>query len=284
MCLANISHSKTFAEMFPELADVDPESVKELLDLNYQQGPVFLGSNIAKIDVGEDFYFLNAKDAQYVLADLWGNPPDPSTLGLLMPAGITPFHGGSWAVEIYFDDIGYVSDEDANDYDYSELLTTMKSDTRESSAWRVENGYDSIELVGWAAEPFYDQEDRKLHWAKELRFAGSEDTTLNYNIRALGRKGVLVMNFIAGMDNLAEVEQTAPIVMEMTNFTQGNTYSDFNPSIDKVAAVGIGGLIAGKVLAKTGFLVTALLLLKKFWFVLLLPLIALKNVIFGRKD
>ncbi|MGB0797981.1 MAG: DUF2167 domain-containing protein, partial [Planktomarina sp.] len=220
----------------------------------------------------------------YVLSELWGNPPDPGTLGLLMPAGITPFHSGSWAVEIYFDEIGYVSDEDANDYDYTTLLTTMKADTRESSTWRTQNGYDSIELVGWAAEPFYDQENRKLHWAKELRFAGGEETTLNYNIRALGRKGVLVMNFIAGMEELAVVEQTAPQVMAMTNFTQGNTYSDFNPSIDAVAAVGIGGLIAGKVLAKTGFLVTALLLLKKFWFVLLIPLIALKNVIFGRKD
>lgn len=33
----------------------------------------------------------------------------------------------------------------------------------------------------------------------------------------------------------------------------------FNPSLDKVAAVGIGALIAGKVWAKSGLLVVALI-------------------------
>ena len=45
------------------------------------------------------------------------------------------------------------------------------------------------------------------------------------------------------------------------------TYSEFNPDIDTVAAYGIGGLIAGKVLAKAGVLAAGLVLLKKFWFV-----------------
>ncbi|WP_428548305.1 DUF2167 domain-containing protein [Profundibacter sp.] len=61
------------------------------------------------------------------------------------------------------------------------------------------------------------------------------------------------------------------------------TSSDFKPSIDKVAAVGIGGLIAGKVLAKTGLIAVALIFLKKFFFLLLIPLYWLKNL-FGRKN
>lgn len=72
--------------------------------------------------------------------------------------------------------------------------------------------------------------------------------------------------------------------MSMVSFTDGNKYADYTAGVDKVAAVGIGGLIAGKVIAKTGFLVTFLLIFKKAWFLLLLPLVWLKNKIFGRKD
>ena len=58
----------------------------------------------------------------------------------------------------------------------------------------------------------------------------------------------------------------------MASFTVGNTYEDFDSSIDTVAAVGIGGLVAGKVLSKAGLLAVALIFLKKFGVFLLLPL------------
>ena len=54
-----------------------------------------------------------------------------------------------------------------------------------------------------------------------------------------------------------------PDVMEMAQFEQGARYSDYVPGVDKVAAYGIGGLIAGKLLAKAGILAGALLLFKK---------------------
>jgi uncharacterized membrane-anchored protein len=41
-------------------------------------------------------------------------------------------------------------------------------------------------------------------------------------------------------------------MLNSVEFNQGNKYSDFNPSVDKVAAWTIGGLVAGKVLAKVG--------------------------------
>jgi len=59
---------------------------------------------------------------------------------------------------------------------------------------------------------------------------------LNYNIRILGRKGVLVLNGIGGLDQLAEIKQQTPTILAATNFTSGNTYEEFNSSMDKVAA------------------------------------------------
>ncbi|WP_457646701.1 DUF2167 domain-containing protein [Profundibacter sp.] len=275
--------AKTLTEMFPDISETyNDEGIKALESLDFKQGKVTVGSNLATIDLADKFYFLDADDAGYVLTTLWGNPPDDSTLGMIFPADKTPLDD-TWGIEVSFDDIGYVSDEDAGSYDYDELLKTMQQDMQDENEWRRENNYDTLELLGWAAPPYYDPEGRKLYWAKEIRFDGDETTTLNYNIRILGRKGVLILNFIADMDMLDQVDKAVPTVLEMTNFTDGNRYSDFKPSIDKVAAVGIGGLIAGKVLAKTGLIAVALIFLKKFFFLLLIPLYWLKNL-FGRKN
>ena len=283
MVLASPLTAKTLTEMFPDISKVYyEEGVKALEPLDFKQGKITVGGDIATIDLSDKFYFLDAKDATYVLTTLWGNPPDDSTLGMIFPVEMTPLDE-TWGIEVSFDDIGYVSDEDADGYDYDELLETMKQDINGENEWRRENNYPALELLGWAAPPHYDAEGRKLYWAKEIRFDGDETTTLNYNIRILGRKGVLVVNFIADTAMLDQVNAVAPEVLAMTNFTDGNKYSDFNPSMDKVAAVGIGGLIAGKVLAKTGLIAVALIFLKKFAFLLLIPLFWLKSR-FGRKN
>lgn len=241
-----------------------------LASLNFQKGKIVIGDNLATLDVPEQFVFLNGADAERVLVEAWGNPPsEPLPLGMLLPAGVSPFAGESWAVTVEYEESGYVSDEDAADIDYDEMLKGMQEQTVEDNQWRRENDYESVELIGWAAKPHYDAAGKKLYWAKELKFGEAEANTLNYNIRVLGRKGVLILNFIANMDQLAAIEQNLPSVLAMTEFNGGSRYADFDPDLDKVAAYGLGALIAGKVAAKAGLLAAALLLFKKFWFVLL---------------
>lgn len=274
--------AKDFATMFPELSDIEADLKADLERLDYKQGEITVGDGIATFNVGDDYYFLNPSDANIVLIDFWENPATDPPLGMIFPTGMTPFHQDSWGIVITFDEIGYVSDEDANDYDYEELLDTMRADIAAESKLRVAEGYSTIALVGWAEKPRYDQTSRKLYWAKELEFGNTEDNTLNYNIRALGRKGVLVMNFVAPISALNEIKTEVPYVLAMSNFTEGNKYSDFDPSLDKVAALGIGGLIAGKVVAKTGILLGLLLMFKKFAIVLILPLIWGWNKLTGK--
>jgi uncharacterized membrane-anchored protein len=200
---------------------------------------------------------------------------------MLMPAGMTPFDQGSWAVTIQYEEDGYVSDDDADSIDYDELLGQMKEDTRITSKEWVKQGYEPIELIGWAASPFYDAGSHKLHWAKEIKFGDQEVNTLNYNIRVLGRKGVLVLNFIAGIDQKEIIESELDTVIGLAEFDQGARYADFNPNIDKVAAYGIGALVAGKVLAKTGLLAVALVFLKKFGIFFIIGIGALLKKLFG---
>lgn len=251
--------------------------------LDRQTGEIKLPQAGATLKVPEDFYYLNPQDAETVLVEVWGNPPGQETLGMLFPADMTPFDMSSWAVTIDYEEDGYVSDDDAHDIDYAELLGQMQKDTAAASREMVEQGYDTIELVGWAANPYYDAATHKLHWAKELKFGQQEGNTLNYNIRVLGRKGVLVLNFIAGMDQKELIETKLDTVLAMADFDSGARYADFNPDIDKVAAYGLGALVAGKVLAKTGLFAIILLFLKKFGVFIVIGIGVLLKGLFGRK-
>jgi len=205
-------------------------------------------------------------------------------LGLLFPKNINPIDDNfTYAVEVTYSSDGYIDDEDAKDLDYDNLLEEMQDDTSAANPERKELGYPEMELIGWASKPFYDADEKKLHWAKELSFEGEEINTLNYNIRVLGRKGYLNLNAIGTIDILPEFKKDVDEILNSVHFTDGNMYSDFNPEIDEVAAYGIGGLIAGKLLAKAGFFA----LILKFWKIIAIAVVGaftvFKKKIFGTK-
>jgi uncharacterized membrane-anchored protein len=250
-----------------------PESMAAFeKSLRPQHGRVTLLDGDVVLDVPDTLYFLDEADAERVIVDAWGNPDAAGTLGMLFAEGATPLDADVWGLEISWDGTGYVSDDDAATIDYDELLRDLQAATRTESEARQREGYGSVELIGWAASPRYDSAGHKLYWARELNFDDAPVNTLNYNIRVLGREGVLVMNFIAGIDQLAEIETVAPNVLEVASFAEGKRYEDFNPTTDRAAGYGLAGLIAGGLgvaaLKKTGLLAIALVFLKKGWVLL----------------
>jgi uncharacterized membrane-anchored protein len=125
-----------------------------------------------------------------------------------------------------------------------------------------------------------------MYWAKELKFGESPENTLNYNIRILGRRGVLVLNAVAGMGQLQEIEQVAPQIISMVDFQEGHRYVDFNSSTDKVATYGLIGLVVGGLAAKAGFfklLIPLLLGMKKLLIVGIVAIGAFFKKFFGKK-
>ena len=253
---------------------------QKALNLEYQSGSIEIGEGLAMLHLPEGFKYLDPENSEFVLTTVWGNPPGGQTLGMLFMEDATPVDSTSaYAVNISYDKEGHVKDDDAGDIDYDELLETMREDIESGNAYRKENGYPTLELVGWASPPFYDMGSKKLHWAKELHFEGMTENTLNYNIRALGREGVLVLNVIGDMNALDEVKKDVDKILASVEFTEGNRYADFDPSIDEVAAYGIGGLIAGKVLAKAGILAKLGIFLAKGWKIIALALVGAVAVI-----
>lgn len=255
--------------------------------LKYREGEIVLKNGLATLTVPEGLRFLDGHDAATVLVKLWSNPPMEDPLGMLMPADTSPLDSNAWAVIITYAEDGYVKDQEAEKIDYAELLREMQKGARAANSEREKKGFATVELVGWAAPPRYDKEAHKLYWAKELRFSDAKQNTLNYNIRMLGRRGVLVLNAVAAMSQLEEIEQTSPKILAAIDFNAGHRYADFNPAAgDKIATYGLAALVAGGVAAKLGFfkgLWVLILGAKKFIIIGVLAVGAWFRKLFGKK-
>jgi uncharacterized membrane-anchored protein len=257
-----------------------PPAVRQFVEsLKFQSGEITLQDGLAKIALPESFRFLGSDDASKVLTKLWGNPPGAKPLGMLVPTNADLASGDGWAVIVTFEEDGYVKDGDAAKINYNDLLKEMKEGVAESNKERAKEGYPTIELVGWAAPPRYDATAKKMYWAKELKFGGEEANTLNYGIRMLGRRGVLVLNAVASMAQLPEIEAATPAILGMVDFQAGHRYADFNSKTDEVASYGLAALVAGGVMAKTGMFAKLGLIFAKFAKVIIVGGLALFGMI-----
>lgn len=251
-----------------------PQAQEQLVaSIQPRAGRITLPNGVADLDLPAEFRYLSPVDTDHVL-QAWGNPPGARTLGMIVPAAIGPLDAESWGVVITYDKDGHVKDDDAGGTDYGKLLKTMQEQVADNNEERKKQGYPAMTLVGWAETPHYDQANHKLYWAKELRREGATHSSLNYNIRVLGREGVLVLNAVAGLEQLAQIRTEMQKVTAAANFTAGNRYADFNGSTDKVAEYGIAALIAGGVAAKLGFFAKLFALLIAFKKILVVAVIA----------
>ena len=273
------------SEMIEQSAAAEaPPDVPEI-NFAYQRGDIVLPNKVATLHLGERYRYLDAAETNRLLM-AWGNESDLTTQGAIIPADVDPMTDTGWAVILSYADDGHVDDSDAAEIDYAELLKGMQEGTEEHNKARREAGYPAVKLLGWAETPRYDAATKKLYWAKEFKFEDSDASTLNYDVRVLGREGVLSMNAVAGMHQLAQIKADMGPLIEVAEFNPGHRYAEFDASTDRMAEYGLGALIAGGVAAKLGLFAKIgafLLAFKKFVFIGLIALGGLVARLFGRK-
>jgi uncharacterized membrane-anchored protein len=220
--------------------------------LKYKTGTINLPQGFATFTLSDRFRFLEEQDAKRLLVQAWGNPPGAvsDVLGMIVRSDLSPLERDGWGVVVTYKKDGYVKDDDAASIDYDKLLKEMQEASEADNAQRSKQGYSTVQITGWAERPSYDAAAHKLYWAKELRFSDASESTLNYDIRVLGRHGVLSLNAVAGMRQLQKVKSDMQEVLALTEFSAGHRYTEFNSSTDKVAAYGVAALVAGGVAAK----------------------------------
>jgi uncharacterized membrane-anchored protein len=256
--------------------------------LGYRSGRIDLRNGLATLEVPASFRFIGTEGSARLIEEGWGNPPGSGedVIGMLVPAALSPLSKEGWGVIITYDEDGYIDDKGAESMDYGKLLKQLQESTEETNAERKKEGFEPVHLIGWAEPPSYNAATHKMYWAKELAFGDEGEHTLNYNVRVLGRRGVLVLNAVAGMSQLPSIRADMQQVLGFVEFQEGHRYADYIPGKDKAATYGLAGLVVGAVAAKAGFfkvLLAGILAAKKLILVALLGAGAfLKRFLGGR--
>jgi len=251
----------------------------------YRTGDIVLPNKVATLHLGEKYHYLDVAETNRLLTE-WGNPPDEETQGAILAADVDPMTDGAWAVFLTYIDEGHVDDSDAAEIDYDDMFKDMKEGAEDSNPERKKAGYAPLHLIKWAEPPRYDAATKKLYWAKEIDFEGSDVHTLNYDVRVLGREGVLSMEAVASIDQLEMIRGEMRPLLDAAEFNSGHRYAEFNKSTDRMAEYGLGALIATGVAAKLGLfakLGALLLAFKKFLIIGLVAAGGLIARLFGKK-
>ncbi|MGE6914779.1 DUF2167 domain-containing protein [Achromobacter kerstersii] len=228
-----------------------------------QQGPadVKLGDQ-AVVHLPQNMFFVPRLQAERLM-QAYGNGKDPSLLGVVMPKS----DDDDWVVTVNFDKAGYIKDDDARNWNVSELLDSLREGTEQSNEERKKRGFPELSVDGWVEAPKYDSNTQRLVWSVAAKHKGAgaeEDPTVNYNTYALGRDGYITLDLIT-QQSLVPKDKTAVLaLLDNLNYVDGKRYADFDSSTDKVAEYGLAALVAGVAAKKLGLFAVIAAFLAKF--------------------
>jgi hypothetical protein len=139
---------------------------------------------------------------------------------------------------ITYEPMGFVVDKDADSTDYAKMVSDEQAAEGDENERRKKDGFHTIHLVGWAQPPTYDRARHTLIWARDLKFSDESDDGLNYDLRVLGRHGVLSVNLVSTMTQLPAVRADAAQLGAAIVFNPGAAYGDAQQG-DKRAELGV---------------------------------------------
>lgn len=238
----------------------NPNTGEELRKLAWQEGPSEGRiAATATINIPSGYVFLDSQNTRRFL-ELAGNPPRDGHF-LFAPRSL------KWFSVFSFNASGYVKDDEKIDPDA--LLKSMKDSDGPSNEERKRLGMEAIYTDGWAVQPHYDDQTKRLEWGMRLR---SQNGALNanYTIRLLGRTGVMSATMVSDLNTLPTDTQQFKTALQQYNFVSGEKYSEFKQG-DKVAEYGLAALILGgaaAVATKKGFWAVIAGFFAAFWKIL----------------
>ena len=176
---------------------------------------------------------------------------------------------------------GYTKVEDWSDVSPEELIQGLRDANKNEG-----DGLSYAKEIQWIYKPSLDKEKNLVNYSYKVVWSDDSISMESKNI-ILGRGGHIDQIFV--FSDLSDTKVNADLAKAAssdTTFDAGFSYKDFKAG-DKIAAVGIGALVATSLGVKVlkGAKVTGgiLLLLKKFWWVILAPL-AFIGTLFGGGD
>ncbi|MEQ9501579.1 MAG: DUF2167 domain-containing protein [Deltaproteobacteria bacterium] len=244
------------------------------------EGQGKLGSR-ATLEIPQGFRFLEAAEASR-LVEAMGNLTSRKEVGLIAT------HDLEWFVVFFFDDVGYVKDDEKDELDADDMAESMAENLQYSNEERRDRGLEELSFDGWAIPPRYNETSNRLEWAHRLRSATG--VSVNYNTRVLGRHGVMRVILVTDPELLEATLPQYNSLMSGFDFTSGERYAEYRQG-DKIAEYGLIALVAGggaAVAAKTGLLTALVAFFKKGAKLIIVGLAAaaafVKKLFSGRRD
>src|SRR6185436_130803 len=201
----------------------------------------------AEITVPSGYQFTGKEGTESLMKSM-GNLTTGREAGFLAPESVFDDKAKhTWFVVFEFNPIGYVKDDEKNSIDAPKLLAQMQEGNKRSNEVRVKEGLPELELTGWAVPPHYDQETNNLEWGLMLK-SKSGHRSVNYEVRLLGRSGVMETTLVLAPDDLEFALPKFRGLLKEYAFKSGQKYAEYRQG-DQIAKYGLTALIAGGAVA-----------------------------------
>ena len=270
---------KTFASLFLlvlfslpsyaiDLTLYEGEAYWDKVDaLDWKEGPLTINhTNQGKVKLKKGEVALINDDAKQIM--YWINGVQfTSTLFITTDYG-------SYTDYRYVNE-GYVKLDDWEDVNADKFIKQLRDDSKESNKFRAENNMPTVERMEWITEPTLNRLKNSVYYALDVYFSDGE-SSVNASLLLLGRYGYTEVSYTGEPDYFRENKETILThIVENYSFVEEKKYSNFTTG-DKVAAAGIGGLLAASLgikAFKAGGIAALLLILKKAWFIIFIPFV-----------
>ena len=205
----------------------------------------------ARIKIPEGYMFTGRAGTQ-TLMKLYGNLLTQMEQGYIEPED----DSAAWFMVFEYEDSGHVKDDDKSDLDADALLKSFKDNDAAENAERSKMNLPALNTVGWLVPPYYNETTHNLEWALLLDSEGKK--VVNFNIRLLGREGIMHVTVVTGAEEFEKIKDEVPALLAGFSFNPGRTYAEYREG-DKtadyglMALLGVGAVAAGAgILAKFG--------------------------------
>jgi len=235
--------------------------------------------------VSPDSLYFNDEDRCNILKNEWGWESCDGVEAMII--GLAP--GIDTVMVETPNSEGFVELSDWEGADRQDEVDAIWNDFVEGSRAQGKALGQRIEPVRWYVQPTLNKDKSYLYYAILIDWEG--EMVINAKASLFDRQGYVPLRIIPDSSDLseAELQRLVEISLDAYQPEAKQAYFDFQDG-DKVAAVGAVGVLAALVgvkygkAAATGLFAIALLFLKKAWFLLLIPLVFLKKLFFGKKE
>ena len=164
--------------------------------------------------------------------------------------------------DVYLDYIndGYVKLDDWKSVDPKNLLFQLREVAKSNATYLKGKNLDYVNRIDWIYKPTLNEKNKSVSYSYKVDWNSGQKSMESKNL-ILGKKGYLESAFVVSYKKDMDLKYESDFSKDFVNgvvFDDGYKHADYK-SGDKIAAVGIGGLVAGslgvKALAKTGILV-----------------------------